>query len=176
MVEALADELEVLEDLVMTQPGAEVLGRLNRAKRSLVILRRAISPQRETVGRLLRDETPLIGDGVRVYLRDLYDHCIQTSEAVESAREMASGLMNTYLSVVGQRTNDVMKVLTIVASIFVPLTFMAGIYGMNFEVMPELRYPWGYPALMVGMAGVVLGMLLYFRRKGWIGSDDGGPG
>jgi len=105
----------------------------------------------------------------RTYLRDTYDHVVQTTEAVDSARELVNGLINTYLSVISNRMNEVMKTLTIVASIFVPLTFMAGIYGMNFENMPELGKQWAYPALLVLMALTAGGMVLYFWRKGWVG-------
>jgi magnesium transporter len=106
---------------------------------------------------------------VRVYLRDCYDHCVQIMDVVETYRELAGGLMDVYLSSVGNRQNEVMKVLTIMASIFIPLTFLAGIYGMNFENMPELRARWGYPVLLSVM--VIMGaiMVVYFRRKGWIG-------
>ena len=169
-VEHLSDELEELEERVLERPAAEVLRRLHRIKASLVTLRRSIGPQREAVNALIRDPNPLVTEAVRVFLRDVYDHCVQTAEAIDSAREMVSGLMNLYLSVVSNRTNDVMKVLTIVASIFVPLTFMAGVYGMNFERMPELHVDWAYPALLVSMLVVGLGMLLFFRRKGWIGA------
>ncbi len=172
VADVLGEELEQLEDAVMARPGQETLRRLNQVRGSLLTLRRAVAPQRETANRLVRDDSPFVSDAVRLYLRDVYDHCIQANEAIEAAREMASGLLNTYLSVVSNRTNDVMKVLTIVASIFVPLTFMAGIYGMNFEHMPELKVAWGYPALMAAMVAVAGGMVLYFWRKGWIGPGD----
>lgn len=172
VVDALGEELENLEELVMTRPNQDTLARLNRVRGSLLALRRAVAPQRETANRLIRDDSPFIEEEVRPYLRDVYDHCIQTNEAIEAAREMANGLFNTYLSVVSNRTNEVMKVLTIVASIFVPLTFMAGIYGMNFEHIPELKLAWGYPALLAAMAIVALGMVFYFRHKGWIGAGD----
>jgi magnesium transporter len=107
-----------------------------------------------------------------MYLRDTYDHVVQTTESVEIARELVNGLMNTYLSVVSNRMNDVMKTLTIVASIFVPLTFMAGIYGMNFDHMPELHARWAYPALLGAMGLTTIGMLVYFWRKGWIARKE----
>ena len=170
LVESLGEELEELEDEVMERPTHTTLLRLNRIKGSLLSLRRAIAPQREAVNMLIRDENPFVGAMVRTFLRDVYDHCVQTAEAIDAAREMVNGLMNMYLSVVSNRTNEVMKVLTIVASIFVPLTFMAGIYGMNFEFMPELHHRAGYPLLLVTMLGVAAGLILYFRHKGWIGS------
>ena len=106
---------------------------------------------------------------MRVYLRDCYDHCVQIMDGVETYRELAGGLMDVYLSSIGNRQNEVMKVLTIMASIFIPLTFMAGIYGMNFQNMPELQARWGYPFLLAAMIAVAVGMIWYFRSKGWLG-------
>ncbi len=170
VIEALGDHLEQLEIVVMENPGDEVLRLLNGTKNMLVNLRRAIWPQREAVNTLIRDQNNLISDEVRVFFRDTYDHCVQTAEVVEMYREMATGLMNTYLSSLANRTNEVMKVLTIMASVFIPLTFLAGIYGMNFDHMPELHVWWAYPMVWLTMLGVVVGMLLFFYRKGWIGS------
>ncbi len=172
VLEELGDYLEQLEDQVLTTPGAEVLQRLSRVKATLVTLRRSIWPQREVANALVRDPSPLITDTVRVYLRDVYDHCVQTAEVAESYRDLVSSLMSTYLSAVSNRTNDIMKVLTIMASIFIPLTFLAGIYGMNFEYMPELHVRWAYPSLLFLMFLTVSGMLVFFRRKGWFGTPD----
>jgi magnesium transporter len=168
-VERLGDEIEELEEKVLTEATTDTLRELSRIKRQLQALRRAVSPQREALNSWIRDENSLISDSVRIYLRDSYDHIVQTSEAIESARELVNGLMNTYLSVASNRMNEVMKVLTIVASIFVPLTFMAGIYGMNFTHMPELGWRWGYPTLLILMGLTTAGMLGFFWRKGWIG-------
>jgi magnesium transporter len=172
VLEDIGDGLEQLEEVVITNPSPDVLKRLNRTKNQLVNLRRSIWPQREAVNTLIRDDNPLITDEVRVYLRDTYDHCVQTTEVVEMYREMVTGLLNTYLSSIANRTNDVMKVLTIMASIFIPLTFMAGIYGMNFENMPELQVWWAYPILWCAMIVTAAGMTVYFWRKGWIGSGN----
>ena len=120
---------------------------------------------------LVRGDHQAVTEEVRVYLRDTYDHCVQTSEVAEMYREMVTGLMSIYLSSIANRTNDVMKVLTIMASIFIPLTFLAGIYGMNFEHMPELHVQWAYPAVWVTMVGTAGGMITYFWRKGWIGPN-----
>jgi magnesium transporter len=169
VLEVVGDHLESLESVVIDNPSPAVLGELNRLKNTLINLRRAIWPQREAVNELVRGDHGLITEEVGVYLRDTYDHCIQTSEVAEMYREMATGLMNTYLSSVANRTNEVMKVLTIMASIFIPLTFMAGIYGMNFENMPELHYRYSYAILWAAMFVVTIGMLLFFWRKGWIG-------
>lgn len=168
VLEVVGNHLESLEAMVIDNPSPSVLGELNRLKNQLINLRRAIWPQREAVNALVRGDHGLVSEEVTVYLRDTYDHCIQTSEVAEMYREMVTGLMNTYLSAVANRTNEVMKVLTIMASIFIPLTFMAGIYGMNFEHMPELKYEYSYIILWVAMGTVALAMLLYFWRKGWI--------
>jgi magnesium transporter len=146
-----------------------VLQEVNGAKKDLLMLRRALWPQREMVNSLTREHTPYFDAQTQVYLHDCYDHCVQLLDVVETYREMASSLMSTYLSAVGNRTNDVMKVLTIMASIFIPLTFLAGIYGMNFEYMPELGVRWAYPTLLAVMTVVGVGMLLFFRQLGWLG-------
>ncbi|QDT11809.1 magnesium/cobalt transporter CorA [Planctomycetes bacterium K23_9] len=172
VLEQLGDRLESLEVDVIEHPSPSVLSELNRMKNQLINLRRAIWPQREAINELIRGDSPLISDEVTIYLRDTYDHCIQTSEVAEMYREMVTGLMNTYLSAVANRTNEVMKVLTIMASIFIPLTFMAGIYGMNFEHMPELKYQYSYAVLWAAMLATAAGMVVYFYRKGWIGGDD----
>ena len=169
VIEAIGDHLEHLEILVMENPSTEALRELNRTKNMLVNLRRAVWPQREAVNSLIREENPVITDEVRIFLRDTYDHSVQTAEVIEMYREMAAGLMNTYLSSVANRTNDVMKVLTIMASIFIPLTFLAGIYGMNFEYMPELHVRWAYPAVWTTMLVTAGGMIAFFWRKGWLG-------
>jgi magnesium transporter len=169
VIDELGDHLEELEDIVMDNPSTEALMQLNRTKNLLVNLRRAIWPQREAVGSMIREENEYISDEVRVYLRDTYDHCVQSAEVIEMYREMATGLVNIYLSSVANRSNEVMKVLTIMASIFIPLTFMAGIYGMNFENIPELKMKWAYPTLWLVMSTTAIGMVIYFWRKGWIG-------
>jgi magnesium transporter len=171
VIEALGDRLEELEESVLTEASPETLRDLTAIKSTLLRLRRAVAPQREAVNSMIRDDCDFLSDTVRIYLRDTYDHIVQTSEAVESARELVSGLMNTYLSVISNRMNEVMKVLTIVASIFIPVTFLAGIYGMNFENMPELGLRWGYPVLIAVMVIIAVGMLVYFRRRGWLGKS-----
>ena len=171
VMEEIGNYLEQLELAVVENPTPQLLSQLNKTRNQLTNLRRAIWPQREVANRLVRDEHPLIEPNVRIYLRDTYDHCVQSSEVVEMYREMVTGLMNTYLSSVANRTNEVMKVLTIVATIFIPLTFLAGIYGMNFEHMPELHNKWAYPMIWVAMVSLGLGMLSFFWRKGWIGPN-----
>ena len=170
VLEDIGSYLERLENLIIHRPSSGVLRYLNKIKNRLVNLRRSIWPQREAAISLIRDQNQLISDEVRVYLRDTYDHCVQTAEVTEMYREMASDLMNTYLSAVSNRTNEVMKVLAIVATIFIPPTFLAGVFGMNFEYMPELHLWWAYPATLLVMASSAVGMLLFFRQKGWIGN------
>ncbi len=173
-LEEIGNYLEQLEEAVVERPTPNLIKDLNRIKNQLHRIRRAIWPQREAATKLAREEHPLIDPKVRVFLRDTYDHCVQASEVTEMYREMVTGLMNTYLSSIANRTNEVMKVLTIVATIFIPLTFLAGIYGMNFEHMPELHVWWAYPIIWTTMLVVAAAMLAFFWKKGWIGSNDSG--
>jgi magnesium transporter len=169
VVEALSERLERLEDRVLGSPTRVTLDRLNRIKNDLVVLRRGLFPQLEALNRLVRDPNRFISDDVRVYLRDTNDHCAQVVDVIDSSRELINGLLNTYLSIVSNRTNEVMKVLTIISSIFIPLTFVAGIYGMNFEYMPELHSRWGYPGALGFMVLSTVLLMIYFRRRGWLG-------
>ena len=170
VIEVVADRLEQMEEQVMVDPSPRTLRELNRLKNMLIRIRRAVAPQRDAVNSLVRDENDFLDATTRLHLRDTYDHCVSASEAVENSREFVNGLMNTYLTVISNRMNEVMKTLTILMSIFVPVTFMAGLYGMNFDHMPELHWWWSYPVLLLGMLTVAGGMVLYFRRLGWIGS------
>lgn len=175
VLDVYSDHIESLEEEVLAKSDRETANRIHNVKRDLLTLRRAIWPQREAMSTLLREESHLISAETRLYLRDCYDHAVQIMDMVETYRELTSGLMDVYLSSVSHRMNEIMKVLTIIATIFIPLTFIVGIYGMNFnpEVsrwnMPELNAPWGYPAVMLFMLGIALGMLGYFRHKGWLG-------
>jgi magnesium transporter len=169
IVESLGEQLASLEEEIIAHPRAASLQEVHRIKRELLAIRRSIWPQREGVNTLIRDENPFFSEGVRLYLRDCYDHCVQIVDVIETYRELAGGLMDVYLSSVGNRQNEVMKVLTIMASIFIPLTFLAGIYGMNFEHMPELHTKWGYPILLAVMVVTAVLMIVFFRRRGWIG-------
>jgi len=171
ILEAIGDQLEMLEDRVIEEPHADLLGQLHKFKNRLINLRRSLWPQREAIGSLARDDHELISAGLGAYWRDTYDHCVQTTEVTEMYREMVTGLMNTYLSSIANRTNEVMKVLTMVATIFIPLTFVAGIYGMNFEHMPELHYRWAYPAIWALMATLSVVMVVFFYHKGWVGRE-----
>lgn len=169
VAQRLSDRLEELEDLVVENPHPEVLARIHGMRRQLVVLRRVGWPQREAISAMLRDQSPFFSDRVKVFLRDTHDHIAQIVELIDSSREMASDLAEAYLSNVSHRTNEIMKVLTLMASIFIPLTFVAGIYGMNFENMPELHSRNGYFTVLAVMAILGVGMTLFFRRKGWIG-------
>ncbi len=175
ILEQFGEELEELEDAVLARPRAEHLRRIHRIKRELTLVRRASWALREVLNTIIRDELSPFGERLRVHLRDCYDHCVQIMDVVESYRELAGGLMDAYLSSVGNRQNEVMKTLTIMASIFIPLSFVAGLYGMNFEYMPELHVRWAYPAVLVVMGVVALGLLWYFWRRGWLTGDDRRP-
>jgi magnesium transporter len=179
VLEVYGERLEGLEDEVIVNPERQVIAQIHEAKRDLLTLRRAVWPLREALNSLARESTPLITDETRLYLRDCYDHTVQIIDLLENYRDVASSLMEVYLSSVSNRLNEIMKILTIFTTIFIPLNFIAGIYGMNFHSesspwsMPELRWYWGYPFALALMAALALGMLFYFRRKGWIGSGAG---
>ncbi len=172
VLETLGDQLELLERQVMVNPNPTLLRQITSIRNRLVNVRRAIWPQRDAVQALLVLDHDYISDEIKLFLRNTYEHCVQTSEVVDMYLEMSSGLLNTYLSSVAHRSNEVMKTLTIMSSIFVPLTFIAGIYGMNFENMPELNFAWSYPMIWCLMLGTAVGMLWFFRCKGWISADD----
>lgn len=152
----------------MIGPQPEGIQEIHRLKREILTLRKAVWPLREEIGALERGETPLIHPETRVFLRDLYDHTIQAIDVVETLREILSGVQDIYLSAISNRMNRVMEVLTTVATIFIPLTFIAGVYGMNFEYMPELEWRLGYFIVWGVMIAVGAGMTLYFRKKRWM--------
>jgi magnesium transporter len=133
-----------------------------------VHLRRAVWPERDLVNTLLHDDTGLVSKQTKVFLRDAYDHAVRIMDLVESYRELTASLLELYLSSVSQRTNEIMRVLTVISAIFIPLTFVAGVYGMNFEHMPELRQPYGYGACLFLMILIAAGQLWFFKRKGWL--------
>jgi magnesium transporter len=168
VLENLGETIEDIEDKLVTNPTAETLRTIHDLKREMVFLRKSVWPLREVISRLERSESPLINKSTFVYLRDVYDHTIQVMDAVETFRDMLSGMLDIYLSSVSNRMNEVMKVLTVIATIFIPLTFIAGIYGMNFRYMPELELAWSYPAVLILMLIIALLMVVYFRRKKWI--------
>jgi magnesium transporter len=179
IAQRLSDQLGELDEVIVEHPHPEVLNRVHQMRRQLVVLRRIGWPQREALRALAIEPSPFVREQTLVFLRHAEAHMTQIMEAVDSARETTTGLVEIYLSNIGQRTNEIMKVLTLMASIFIPLTFIAGIYGMNFENMPELHQQMGYPSVLGLMAVTAVGMLAYFRRKGWLGGrgrgrrDDG---
>ncbi|MBN2178498.1 MAG: magnesium/cobalt transporter CorA [Deltaproteobacteria bacterium] len=168
ILEKYGEKIEALEEELTTDPSIETLNTIHRLKKEIMLLRRSVWPLREVIGALQREESSLIGDSIMVFVRDLYDHTIQVIDSIDTLQEILSGLQDLYLSSVSNKMNEVMKVLTIFAAIFIPLTFMAGIYGMNFEFMPELKLRWAYPALWVAMITVALGLLIFFKRRRWL--------
>lgn len=183
VIERIGEYIEELEDSVVTDPRPITLRRIHRVKSNLMQLRRAVWPQRDVLNSLIRDESTLFHADTRVHLRDCYDHTVQVMDVVESYRDIASGLLDIYMSSVANRTNDVMKVLTMVSTVFIPLTFIAGVYGMNFETsagplsMPELKWPFGYVGVWALFALIAAAMLILFMRLGWIRlfEDEGDP-
>jgi magnesium transporter len=167
-LEKLGSRIDDIEKSLLNNPSVEVLHNINFIKREMVFLRKNIWPVRELVATLERRESPIIHQHTVIYLRDLYDHIVQAIDTIESMRDVLTGMLDVYLSSMSNKTNEVIKVLTIIATIFIPLTFIVGIYGMNFDFMPELTWRYGYPAIMLLMLLLVGGMLYYFRRNNWI--------
>jgi magnesium transporter len=168
ILEKLGEKIEGSEETLVHDPSDEILHQIHALKRELIGLRRSVWPLRELVGGIERSESALIKESTGMYLRDVYDHTIQVIDTVESYRDMVSGMLDIYLSSISNRMNAVMKVLTIIATIFIPLTFIAGIYGMNFKYMPELEWKLGYAAVLIIMLIVVAIMLIYFKKKKWL--------
>lgn len=173
VLEGYSERIEELEEEVITNPTRQTLQKIYHVRRELLQLRRYIWPQRDAINSLIRDGKELISEEVRIYLRDCYDHTVQVMDMVETYRELASGLMDVYLSAVGNRMNEIMKFLTVMSSIFIPLTFIAGIYGMNFNTeksphnMPELNWYWGYFLCLGLMAAIAFVLVFIFWRRGW---------
>ena len=173
VLEWLGDEIEQLEDELLEQPTQDSLRKLHHLKRTLIILRRMLWPQRDVLSKLVRSDNTRMSENNRIYFNDCYDHTIQIMELNETYRDMVTGMMDIYLSSVSFRLNEIMRVLTVIATIFIPLTFIVGLYGMNFSnpkspwAMPELHWYYGYPIVLVVMLIVVTGMLFYFKKKNW---------
>lgn len=168
ILEKLGEQVEALEEELLDRPAPATLHAVHRLRREMIYLRRSIWPLREVIQALQREETPLIRPAIEMFLRDLYDHTLRIMDTVETFRDMLAGMLDIYLSSVSNKLNQVMKVLTIIATIFIPLTFLAGVYGMNFTFMPELRWKYGYYGLWGVMLVSAAGMLYAFRRKGWL--------
>ena len=167
-LEQISDHIETIEQELISDPAPETLNEIYRLKREVLFLRKSVWPLRESVSRLEKADSPLVTDSIAPYLRDLYDHTIQAIDSIETSRDLLSGMLDLYLSSVSNRMNQVMKMLTIIATIFIPLTFIVGIYGMNFENMPELEWHYAYYAVLGFMFAVAIGMLIWFRRNGWL--------
>lgn len=175
VLEQYGERLDELEDTVMTGAQDVTLASIHQLKGDLLSVRRSIWPMRDMVNNLIRDTSPLIADQTRVYLRDCYDHLAQLMDLTETFRELAADVLDIYHSSISMRLNEIMKVLTVIATIFMPLSFITGLYGMNFDRavspwnMPELGWSFGYPFALGLMVATAVGLLLYFRRRGWIG-------
>ncbi|MDT8317523.1 MAG: magnesium/cobalt transporter CorA [bacterium] len=173
ILESVGEEIEDIEEELLENPSPETVQHIHIIKREMILLRKSVWPLRDLIGLLNREETDLIKEGTEIYLRDVYDHTVQVIDTVETYRDMIAGMLDIYLSSVSYRMNEIMKVLTIFAAIFIPLTFIVGLYGMNFDPdsgpfnMPELRWRYGYPAVLAFMALIVVGMGFYFKRKKW---------
>jgi len=173
VLESYGERIEILENQVTNTPTGNTLATIHQLKRELLSLRRSIWPQREAIGVLLREDCTLVSPAVKVYLRDCYEHVVQALDILETYRELTSSLMDVYLSSVSNKMNEVMKTLTVISTIFIPLTFIAGIYGMNFNPeaspwnMPELNWYWGYPGAWLGMIAIASSLIYFFWRRGW---------
>ncbi|HDS45086.1 MAG TPA: magnesium/cobalt transporter CorA [Methanomicrobia archaeon] len=168
ILEKIGEVIEDTEEELVSTPSPETLRTIHGLKRGMIFLRKSIWPLREVLSGLERLDSPLIQESTDIYLRDLYDHTIQVIDTVENYRDMIAGMLDIYLSSLSNKMNEIMKVLTIIATIFIPLTYIAGVYGMNFEYMPELGWRWGYLAVWLVMGAILISMVLYFRRRGWL--------
>jgi magnesium transporter len=168
IMEKLGDRFEDLEDAVVSNPEPGILPTIYNLKRDMLFLRKSVWPLREAISKMQRSDSPLVSEAIKIYLRDVYDHTIQVIENIETFRDMSASLLETYLSSLSNKLNEVIKLLTIISTIFIPLTFLAGLYGMNFRFMPELESPLGYPAVLILMLAVVVVIMAYFRKKEWI--------
>ncbi len=168
VLEQIGTRIEELEDILVEAPEPRHLQNVHELKREMILLRKAVWPLRDLVSSLERSDSTLINDRINIYLRDLYDHSVQVIDAVESFRDMLSSLQDLYLSSISNRMNQVMKLLTIIATLFIPLTFLAGVYGMNFEFLPELHWRYGYLVFWFACVVIAVGLLIFFRRRRWL--------
>ena len=168
VVEKLEEQVEDLEEELVASPSPDSLQKISRLKKDMIYLRKSVWPLREMISNLEQSDSPLIKEPTRIYLRDVYNHTIQVIDTLETFRDMVSGMIDIYLSGLSYKMNEIMKVLTLIATIFIPLTFVVGLYGMNFKNMPEIEWEFGYYSVLVVMAIMVIGMLTYYRKKKWI--------
>lgn len=168
VLDKIGEEIEELEDRILEDHDSTIPHQIHATRRKLIFFRKSALPLREALNTILRDDISFISEENKVFYRDVYDHLIQIIDGIENYRDMVLGLLDMYMSHVSNKMNEVMKVLTIIATIFIPLTFIAGIYGMNFQYMPELQYRWAYPSVWAVMILVTFGMIIYFRKKKWL--------
>lgn len=168
VLEQIGTRIEVLEDVLIETPEPHHLQDVHELKREMILLRKAVWPLRDVISSLERSDSALINDRINIYLRDLYDHSVQIIDAVESFRDLLSSLQDLYLSSASNRMNQVMKLLTIIATVFIPLTFLAGVYGMNFDFLPELHWRYGYAGFWFACCAIAVGLLIFFRRRRWL--------
>jgi magnesium transporter len=168
ILEKIGDRIELLEEDLINDPNKKTMMTIHAMKREMIFLRKAVWPMRELINNFERCESKLIKKTTHLFLRDLYDHTIRVIDTVETFRDLLSGMMDIYLSSVSNRMNEIMKVLTIITTIFIPLSFIAGIYGMNFDNIPELHGHYSYPILWIVMISIAVGMVFYFKRKKWL--------
>ena len=168
ILEKIGDQIELLEEELMEHPTPRTRDHIHHFKREMILLRKSVWPLRELISTMTRDENPLLSAETAIFMRDVYDHTIQVIDTVETFRDLLGGMTDLYLSSVSNRMNEIMKVLTLIATIFIPLTFIAGVYGMNFEYMPELKWPWAYPVVWGVMIAVGVAMVVFFKRKNWL--------
>jgi len=168
IIEITGEKVEIIEEQVMNNPNPKVQESIYRLKRRLIYLKKSVWPMREVISRIAQADHKVLNRKTRVYFRDTYDHIVQVIDGLESLREIVSGIMDLYLSSISNKMNEVMKMLTVFASIFIPLTFVAGIYGMNFEYMPELSWEWGYAGFWIFIVLLTSSLLFYFKKKKWL--------
>lgn len=168
VVEHLGDQIEFVEDELLSGKQTDILQKIHLLKREVIMFRRSVWPFRNMIGDLERRQTPLIQPSTAIYLRDIYDHILQVGDTIEIFRDTLTSLLDVHLSSASNKMNEIMKFLTIIGTIFIPLTFIAGIYGMNFHYMPELTWRWGYFAILLVMVGIGIGLVFYFKRKRWL--------
>ncbi|MGD9224428.1 MAG: magnesium/cobalt transporter CorA [Desulfobacteraceae bacterium] len=166
--EKIGAKIEEVDEAVTENPQIDILHTIHALKQEVIYLRKQVWPLREIVSHVTREETELIHDSTRLFFNDVYEHVVQVIDTIESYRDLLGAMLELYLSMVSNRMNEVMKVLTIIATIFIPITFVAGIYGMNFKYMPELEWPWGYGLAWVIMGGIAVAMIVFFKKKKWL--------
>lgn len=168
ILEKIGEQIENLQDEVMDDARKEIVNAIHQSRSRIIFLRKAAWPMRDIIQTLLREQSDLIDEDVKLYLRDVYDHAMHVSDTVETYRDILANVLDIYLTSVSNKMNEVMKVLTVIATIFIPLTFLAGVYGMNFDYMPELSWPWAYPVVWAVFLLIFIGLLAWFKRKKWL--------